>query len=105
MISPSGLLFYDGDLFAKWRGNALIGGLSSMALIRLTLDGNRVTKEERIPMGKRIRDVAQDSRGAVLLLVDGDQGQLLRLTPHGLVTGPPRGYSRLDSKAPTTSRA
>ena len=52
-----------------------------MALIRLTLDGNRVTKEERIKMGKRIRDVAQASDGAVLLLVDGDKGELLRLTP------------------------
>ncbi len=81
VISPSGLLFYDGDTFPKWRGNALMGGLSSMALIRLTLDGNRVTKEERIKMGKRIRDVAQGSDGAVLLLVDGDKGELLRLTP------------------------
>lgn len=80
-ISPSGLLFYTGDLFETWRGNALIGGLSSKALIRLTLDGNRVTGEERINMDRRIRDVIQAPDGAVLLLVDGDEGALLRLTP------------------------
>ena len=58
-----------------------MGGLSSMALIRLTLDGTKVTQEERIKMGKRIRDVAQASDGALLVLVDGDKGELLRLTP------------------------
>lgn len=61
-VSPSGLLFYTGERFPAWRGNALMGGLSSMALIRLTLDGSRVTGEERIDMGKRIRDVTQGFR-------------------------------------------
>jgi hypothetical protein len=32
-------------------------------------------------MGKRIRDVIQAPDRAVLLLVDGDNGELLRLTP------------------------
>jgi glucose/arabinose dehydrogenase len=50
-------------------------GGASKALIRLTLDGNRVTN-----MDKRIRGVAQAPDGAVLLLVDGDYGELLRLT-------------------------
>lgn len=80
-ISPSGLLFYSGNLFGGWRGNALMGGLSSQALIRLTLNGNKVTDVERINLGKRIRDVAQAPDGAVFLLVDGDKGELLRLTP------------------------
>jgi aldose sugar dehydrogenase len=80
-ISPSGLLFYTGSRFRAWRGNALMGGLSSQALIRLFLKGNRVIGEERIDMGKRIRDVIQAPDGAVLLLVDGDNGELLRLTP------------------------
>jgi len=83
VISPSGLLFYSGDLFSAWRGNALMGGLSSKALIRMTLDGNQVTGEERINMGERIRDVIQASDGSVLMLVDGKDGALLRLTPSG----------------------
>jgi glucose/arabinose dehydrogenase len=44
VISPSGAVFYDGGLF-PWRGNLVLGGLSSMALIRLTLDGAKVTGE------------------------------------------------------------
>lgn len=71
-------------MFPSWSGNALIGGLSSMAVIRLMLDGNRVTGEERIDMGKRIRDVIEAPDGALLLLVDGDNGELLRLTPTAL---------------------
>jgi glucose/arabinose dehydrogenase len=34
-----------------------------------------------IHMGKRIRDVIQAPDGAVLVLVDGDNRELLRLTP------------------------
>ncbi len=82
-ISPSGLIFYGGGLFASWRGNALLGGLSSKALLRLTLDGDRVKDVEVIDMKRRIRDVMEASDGAVLALTDGDDGELLRLTPAG----------------------
>lgn len=82
-ISPSGLAFYTGDLFPTWRGDVLIGGLSSNALIRLRIKDRNVTGEERIDMGRRIRDVIQAPDGAVLLLSDGSEGALLRLTPTG----------------------
>jgi glucose/arabinose dehydrogenase len=81
VISPSGLAFYTGTRFAGWRGSVLIGGLSSEALIRLTLEGKRVKSEERIPLRRRIRDVAEAPDGAVLLLTDAKDGELLRLTP------------------------
>lgn len=81
VISPSGLIFYTGKLFPRWRGNMLIGGLSSEALIRLTLDGNRVTDEERLDMGERIRDVEQGPDGSVYLLTDSNDGRVLRLQP------------------------
>jgi glucose/arabinose dehydrogenase len=80
VISPSGMIFYTGDVFPKWKGNILIGGLSSEALVRLTLDGQRVTREERIDMGERIRDVHQGDDGAVYLLTDKSDGEILRLT-------------------------
>ena len=53
VISPSGALFYDGDLF-PWKGDLLLGGLSSKALIRLTLDGEKVKTEERIDIHSAI---------------------------------------------------
>jgi glucose/arabinose dehydrogenase len=80
VISPSGALFYDGTLF-PWRGNLVMGGLSSKALIRLTLDGTKVTGEERIDMQRRIRDVVEARDGALLVITDDKSGELLRLTP------------------------
>ena len=80
-ISPSGMAFYTGDVFSAWRGDMLLGGLSGQALIRLTLNDGKVTAVERIDMQQRIRDVIQAPDGAVLLLTDGDNADLLRLTP------------------------
>lgn len=83
-ISPAGFIFYTGDKHPAWKGKALLGGLSSEALIVLTLDSDKVVSDEIIDMGRRIRDVAQTPDGAVLLLVDGESGgDLLRLTPIG----------------------
>lgn len=86
VISPSGMLFYSGSKFPAWKGNALIGGLSSKALIRLTIKDGRVTDEDRLDMKLRIRDMIEAPDGAVLLLSDGGNGELLRLTP-GEVSG------------------
>jgi glucose/arabinose dehydrogenase len=82
VISPSGGTFYDGGLF-PWKGDLLIGGLSSMAIVRLTLDGNTLKNEERIDMKRRIRDVAQARDGALIVITDEKDGALLRLTPEG----------------------
>ncbi len=81
VISPSGMTFYTADTFPEWKGNLLIAGLSSQAIVRLTLDGEKVTGEERIAMGRRIRDVVQGPDGAVYALVDDHKGKILRLTP------------------------
>jgi aldose sugar dehydrogenase len=80
VISPSGAIFYDGSLF-PWKGSLLVGGLSSKALIRLTLDGAKVTGEERIDMQRRIRDVLELRDGALLVITDDKNGELLKLTP------------------------
>ena len=80
-ISPSGLMFYTGNLFSKWNGNAFIGGLSSEALIRLTLKDNKVASEERLQINRRVRDVIQAPDGSIWLLTDYKDGQLLRLSP------------------------
>lgn len=81
VISPSGAAFYTGSLFTGWRGSLLVGGLSSKALIRLVLDGERVAIEERLDMKRRIRDVIEAQDGSILVIVDDRNGDLLRLTP------------------------
>jgi glucose/arabinose dehydrogenase len=81
VIAPSGALFYSGAMFPAWRGNLIAGGLATRSLIRLQMDGEtRVGVEERVFMGRRIRDVAQASDGAILVIVDDKAGDLLRLT-------------------------
>jgi len=80
VISPSGITFYTADAIPAWKGNLLIAGLSEQAIVRLTLDGEKVVGEERIPMGARIRDVAQGPDGAVYALTDEGNGEILRLT-------------------------
>lgn len=79
VISPSGMTFYTGDAIPAWKDNLLIGGLSSMAIVRLTLNGEKVVGEERLPMEARIRDVRQGPDGAVYAL-DESNGEILRLT-------------------------
>lgn len=80
VISPSGATFYDGAMLPAWRGNVLVGGLSSQAIVRLVLEGDRIAIEERIEMQRRVRDVTQGPDGAILIIVDEAEGGLLRLT-------------------------
>lgn len=85
----SGMAFYTGQAFKAWKGNLFLGALAGTALIRLELDGNRVVHEERLlaDRGQRIRDVRQGPDGALYLLVDADDGKLLRLAPVAPDTG------------------
>ena len=83
VIAPSGMAFYTGDLFPQWKGNIFIGGLASRVLVRLELDGEKITKEERLlgELGERIRDVRNGPDGALWLLTDYPAGRILRVTP------------------------
>ena len=80
------MIFYTGDLFPAWKGSLFIGGLGSQALVRLDMEGDRVTGEERLltdlqPERERIRDVEQGPEGALYLLTDNAAGRLLKLVP------------------------
>lgn len=83
VIAPGGMAFYDGPLFADWQGDALIAGLQAGALVRLEMSDGRVTGEARhlTDLGQRIRDVEVASDGAIMVLTDAGNGQLIRLTP------------------------
>ncbi|MFC3607901.1 PQQ-dependent sugar dehydrogenase [Stutzerimonas tarimensis] len=81
VVSPSGAHWYDGELFSGWSGSMLVGGLTSKGLVRLTFNGEKIAMEERIVLDQRIRDVIQAPDGAILVIVDQEEGGLLRLTP------------------------
>jgi aldose sugar dehydrogenase len=81
VISPGDLIFYSGSAFPAWRGDVLVAGLSSKALVRVDVDGVNAREAERWDMGKRIREVEQGPDGSVYLLEDEAGGRLLKLTP------------------------
>lgn len=81
VIAPGDMDFYRGSLF-PWRGDVLIAGLNTEALVRLDVEGERVTGEERFALGVgRIRDMAESEDGALWVTTDEDDGRVLRLTP------------------------
>lgn len=81
VISPAGLMIYNGDRFADWKGDAFMGGLSSRGLVRVTLDGEEASEAARYDMGARIREVEQGPDGSIWVLEDGNGGRLLELQP------------------------
>ena len=86
VIGPSGMAFYTGNLFPAWKGSLFIGGHQTNELVRLSLDGETITSEERLLVDRtprlRIRDVRQGPDGALYLLVDEPlTGKLLKLMP------------------------
>jgi glucose/arabinose dehydrogenase len=82
-IAPSGMAFYTGKLFPKWNGSLFTGALAGKMLVRLSLNGNTVTGEERLLQNlyERIRDVRQGPDGALWLLTDNSAGRILRVSP------------------------
>ena len=82
-IAPSGLLFYTGTLFPQWRNSVFVGGMAGKRLVRLELSGERVVAEEPLLVDRcrRIRDVRQGPEGALYVLTEEEDGELLRITP------------------------
>ena len=82
-IAPSGMAFYTGDRFPRWKGDLFVGALRDQMLVRLKLDGEKVVREERMLRGAlgRIRDVRAGPDGYLYLLNDSSSGVLARLEP------------------------
>jgi glucose/arabinose dehydrogenase len=82
-IAPSGMAFYQGDLFPAWRGSLFVGALAGRMLVRLALDGEKVAGEERLLQGlrERIRDVRAGPDDAIYLVTDNAIGRILRVVP------------------------
>lgn len=80
-IAPSGMAFYQGDMFPDLKGLLLVGSLKFQSLYAVKLTGNRPTSETPLfadTIG-RIRDVAVAPDGSILLLSDQKNGGLFRV--------------------------
>ncbi|HEX7074847.1 MAG TPA: PQQ-dependent sugar dehydrogenase [Hyphomicrobiaceae bacterium] len=82
-VAPSGLAVYAGSLFPQWRGDLLHGGLVAEGLIRTRIVNGKVEQNELMlaDLGRRIRDVEVDGEGAIWLVTDEEDGEVLRLVP------------------------
>ena len=82
-IAPSSILFYQGDLFPKWKGDIFVGALALQLISRLSENNGKVVETERLLEGEvgRVRDIAEGPDGALYLLTNADSGYLLRVTP------------------------
>ena len=82
IIAPGSLTFYNGAMFPQWNGSALMGGMATTSLNRITFDGKGGAKSaERWNVGKRIRDVAVGPDGALWMIEDASPGALYKVTP------------------------
>jgi glucose/arabinose dehydrogenase len=85
VIAPGGLTYYNADLFPKWKGSIFASGLNPSFVSRLTLNGDKVTGEERFKFSdranERYRDINVGPDGAIYLLTDGPNARLLKVAP------------------------
>jgi glucose/arabinose dehydrogenase len=82
VIAPGNLVFYNGALFAQWKGSAFVSGLATQSISRITFDGaGGATAAERWRVGHRVRDIEVGPDGALWMLEDANPGGLFKLTP------------------------
>ena len=82
VIAPGNLMFYKGAMFPQWNGSALVSGMGTMSLSRITFDGKGgATPAERWRIGFRVRDVEVGPDGALWMVEDANPGGLYRVTP------------------------
>lgn len=81
--APSGLAWYDANLFPDWKGSMLVGMLRGNSLERLKLVNNKVVNEEPLltEIAMRIRDVRVGPDGAIYVLTDGGLSSITDNTP------------------------
>ncbi len=81
-IAPSGMAFHSGHGYPAWKGQLFVGALAATQLVRLVVEPDgKVVHEERIGIGKRVRDVREGPDGALYLVTDEDAGEILRVVP------------------------
>jgi glucose/arabinose dehydrogenase len=89
-MTPSGLVFYTGDQFPRWKGNMFFGVIrrgeisGTGGLERVVFnDGLGEVRSESMltELRQRVRDVRQGPDGLLYILTDENDSALLRLEP------------------------
>jgi glucose/arabinose dehydrogenase len=89
-ISVSGIEFYTGDALARWKGDVFVGGVrygeipgtGQLQRILFNRDMQELRRESLLgDLHQRIRDVRQGPDEMLYLLVDADDGAVLKIEP------------------------
>jgi glucose/arabinose dehydrogenase len=89
-IAVSGMTFYTGDKFPKWKGDIFVGSLRTGEIagtghIERILFNQKMEELRResllTELRQRIRDVRQGPDGLLYLLTDEKEGAVLRIEP------------------------
>ena len=81
-IGPSGLTFYSGDMFPKWKDSVFVGGMALPHLERVFFNKEwQHTRREwlLLDLKQRICDVREGPDGCLSVLTDANEGALLRI--------------------------
>jgi aldose sugar dehydrogenase len=84
-ISPSSLLFYNGDRFKGWKGSLLVGALTTRSLIRVSFNQPSQAERREVLLGdfrQRIRDIVEGPDGNLYVATEGQSGGT---APDGMV--------------------
>lgn len=81
-IAPSGLMVYEGEMFPEWQGNLFVGALVDQEVRRLELAGGQIKQETAAfpEIAARIRDIRQAPDGAIIVITDGADGKVYRVS-------------------------
>jgi aldose sugar dehydrogenase len=89
-IAISGMTFYTGDRFPRWKNNLFVGGLQfgripgtgQMHRIVFNENWEEIRREALfVELRQRIRNVRQGPDGLLYVLTDEDDGAILRIEP------------------------
>lgn len=79
-IAPSGLAVITSNNFKSWKGSLLTGSLKFNYVSRVTLQGDKITGEEKILEGiGRVRNIKQGPDGNIYVSVEGP-GRIIKVT-------------------------
>jgi aldose sugar dehydrogenase len=89
-ISLSGMTFYTGDKLPKWKGDIFVGGqrtgeIPGTGHLERVLLNEKLEELRReallVPLQMRIRDVRQGPDDLLYVVVDHENGGILRIEP------------------------
>lgn len=105
-VQPSGLTYLSSDRYGQdWQNSFFLGSITHGAVIRLKIVNDQVLEEEwlKVAPGQSVRDVRQGPDGLLYVLVDGDDGRLLRIEPPQASIAAEPALSAADATAPAAN--